>query len=99
MKLIWAPLALERVSEIAGYIARDRPVAAEQWVEELFAVVARLEQFPLSGREVPETRRPDLREVLHGSYRIIYRVESEQVSVLTVRHGRQLLDLAELESS
>jgi plasmid stabilization system protein ParE len=41
-------------------------------------------------REVPELRRGTVREVIHGSYRIIYRVEPERVAVLTVRHSRQL---------
>ena len=40
-----------------------------------------------SGRLVPE-----LREVIHGAYRVIYRIESGRVSVLTVRYGRRLLD-------
>lgn len=97
MKLLWSPLALERVNEIADFIARDRPIAAEQWVEGIFTAVERLGEFPLSGREVPEVRRPDLRELLYGNYRIVYRVEPEKVSVLTVRHGRQLLDRDELE--
>ncbi|MGH3089068.1 MAG: type II toxin-antitoxin system RelE/ParE family toxin, partial [Rubrobacteraceae bacterium] len=51
-----------------------------------------------SGRSVPEMPdRPDLREVIHGEYRIIYRVEPERVSILTVRHARRLLDPTETE--
>jgi toxin ParE1/3/4 len=96
MKLIWSPLALERVTEIALYIAEDRPHAAEQWVEHIFAAVERLESFPLSGRMVPEADRPDLREVLHGDFRIIYRVEEHQLSVLTIRHARQQLEPEQL---
>lgn len=99
MKLVWPPLALERVSEIAEYIARDRPAAAEQWVESVFRAVKRLQRFPLSGREVPEDKRRDLREVVHEGYRIVYRVEAEPVSILTVRYGRQLLDPEEWEAS
>jgi len=92
MKLVWSPLALERVVEIALYIAEERPLAAEQWVEEIFAAVERLEPFPLSGRIVPEAGRQDLREVVHGNFRIIYRVEEHQLSVLTIRHSRQQLE-------
>jgi len=96
MKLIWSPLALERVAEIAEYIAQDRPRAAEQWVEDIFAAVERLERFPLSGHIVREARRPDVREVLHGSFRILYRVEETQLSVLTLRHARQLTEPEDL---
>ncbi len=30
MKIVWSPLAIERVSEIADYIALDNPLIAEQ---------------------------------------------------------------------
>lgn len=97
MRIVWSTLALERVHEVAEHIARDRPEAARAWVRSLFQAVSRLERFPRSGRPVPElAHRTELREVVHGAHRIIYRVDSEQVSVLTVRHGRRLLDPAEV---
>jgi toxin ParE1/3/4 len=89
VSLIWSPHALDRVSEIAEYIAQERPTAAETWVERIFGAVERLEEFPLSGRVVPEVGREDIREVIAGDFRIIYRVESGKLSVLTVRHARQ----------
>ncbi|HEU0014857.1 MAG TPA: type II toxin-antitoxin system RelE/ParE family toxin [Longimicrobium sp.] len=89
MKIVWSPLALERVVEIAEFIARDRPQAAARWADAVFASVLRLEQFPESGRRVPESPRSDLREVIHGRYRVIYRLDPDRVTVLTVRHGRQ----------
>lgn len=64
MRIIWSPLALERVVEIGEYIARDRPIAAADWTEAILASVERLERFPESGRHVPESNRSDLREVL-----------------------------------
>jgi len=54
MKIIWSPFAIERVSEIAQYIANDNPIAADKWVEAIFKAVKRLEIFPSSGRYVPE---------------------------------------------
>ena len=97
MRVVWSPLALERVGEIAAWIARDSPLAAEAWVEEIFASVWRLERFPANGRVVPELRKAELREVLHGRYRIIYRIEPDQVFVISVRHTRQLLQSEDLE--
>ena len=29
MKIVWSPLAIDRVSEIANYIARDKPSAPD----------------------------------------------------------------------
>jgi toxin ParE1/3/4 len=90
--VIWSPLALERVADIATWIAQERPAAAARIVEDLFAAVARLSQFPESGRQVPEFDRPDLREVIHRQYRIVYRITADHIAVLTVRHSLQLLD-------
>jgi toxin ParE1/3/4 len=90
--VIWSPLALERVADIATWIAQERPAAATRNVDDLFAAVDRLSQFPESGRQVPEFARPDLREVIHRQYRIVYRIAADHIAVLTVRHSLQLLD-------
>lgn len=91
MKIQWSPLSLERISEIAENIAYDKPGASVNWVDSVFEAVERLKQFPESGRIVPEMKRQDIREILLGNYRIIYRIEDQYISILTVRHGKQLL--------
>jgi len=96
MTIVWSPLALERVAEIATWIAQERPAAAVRTVDALFAAVRRLARFPESGRRVPEFERPDLREVIHQRYRIIYRVAPDHIAILTIRHTLQLLDPNEL---
>jgi plasmid stabilization system protein ParE len=90
VKIVWSPLALERVAEEAERIASDRPVAAEAWLNRVFAAVERLSKFPESGRTVPELRRTQIREILHGDYRIVHRVDPDAVVILTVRHARQV---------
>jgi toxin ParE1/3/4 len=96
VKVVWSPVALERVGEIAGFIAQDSASAAKKWVGSVFAKVKRLGKFPESGRSVPEIKRPDIREVLHGHYRIVYRIRQGQIAVLTVRHGKQRLPSSEI---
>lgn len=96
MKIIWSPFAHQRVNEIADYIAKDNFTAAEKWVNSVYDTVKRLEDFPKSGRVVPEVGKQDIREILYGNYRIIYRIEKELINILTVRHGRQLLPVEEL---
>jgi len=98
MRVVW-PLAVHRAFEHAEYIAGDRPLAAEERAEPVFAAVERLKEFPFSGREVEEVHRREGREVIVGRYRIIHRVEAERVIILTVRHQRQRLDEADLDSS
>jgi toxin ParE1/3/4 len=88
-RVVWLPLAVQRITQIAQHIARDRPRAAGKWVDAVFAASAGLAQFPESGRIVPEVAREEIREVFHGEYRIIYKVEARRVAILTVRHGRR----------
>lgn len=99
MRVIWSRLAIARAAEAARHIAREHPGAAEQWVEDLFATAATLRKSPERGRRVPELGRPDVRELLFGEYRVVYRVEAKRVSVLTVRHGRRLFDPSEVSSA
>ena len=96
MTIVWSPLALDRVAEIAGYIARDKPSAAEKWVKTVFAKVEQLEISPELGRVVPEIGNVQFRELIYSQYRIVYRIEKKSISILTVRHGRQELPIEEI---
>ncbi len=96
MKIIWSPLAIERASEIAEYIAQDKPTAAEKWVDTVFTKVEALSSTPEMGRVVLEIRNSQFRELIYGNYRIIYRIEEKQISILTIRHGMQILPIDEI---
>ena len=96
MRIVWAPLALDRVEEAVDYIARHRPAAAVRYAENLFARVELLAKSPTQGRVVPEIRRQNIREIQHQGYRVIYRVDDKKVVILTVRHSRRRLDHEEL---
>ena len=98
MKIIWSPLAIDRASEIAEYIARDKPSAAEKWVNTIFSKVEQLRSSPEIGRIVPEIRNEQFRELIYGNYHIIYRIEKKQISILTIRHGMQILPIDEILS-
>jgi plasmid stabilization system protein ParE len=96
MRVVWSPLAVDHLSEIARYIARDDPAAADRWVKSVFERFEQVRNFARSGRRVPEVGRVDIRELFHGEYRIIYRVQPDRVAILTVRHGRRLLSGREI---
>ena len=46
-----------------------------------------LESFPHAGRIVPQLQVENIREILHGNYRIIYRETDDSVQILTVHHS------------
>lgn len=96
MRVEWSPLALERIDDIAQYIARGDPEAAVRWVVDLFDAVERLADHPESGRMVPEVAIRRIREVIFGAYRVIYSARGK-VEILTVRRGSQLLRFTEID--
>ncbi len=96
MKIIWSPLAVDRASEIAEYIVQDKPSAAEKWINKVFSKVEQLKSSPQIGRVVSEIRNDQFRELIYGNYRMIYRIERARISILTIRHGKQILPIEEI---
>lgn len=98
MKIVWSPLAVNRASEIVDYIAQDKPSAAKRWINKVFAKVEQLKSSPQTGRVVPEISDKKFRELVYGNYRIIYCMEIKQISILTIRHGKQILPIDEIKT-
>ena len=97
MKITWAPRAKRRAGEYGEHIAQDNEEAAYAWLVGIFEEVERLKDFPKQGRVVPEIRRPDVRGIYYMSHRIIYKIGSRRIRIVTIRHGRQLLDKKEIK--
>jgi toxin ParE1/3/4 len=89
--LTWSGAARDDLRAIHTFVARDSPHYADLLVAHLIAAVDHLATFPLSGRIVPEFQQEDLREVIHGNYRVVYRVHVDAIAILTVFHAARLL--------
>jgi len=61
------------------------------FIERIIEAVERLETFPEMGRRVPEAEEENIREIIFQNYRIIYRLETEQVLILTILHAPAIL--------
>jgi toxin ParE1/3/4 len=92
----WTPQAADDLEAITNFIAADSPQYARLFAMDVLVAVERLADFPKSGRVVPELKDPAIREILFGSYRIVYGVKGDLVEVLTVYHGARLLDPSRL---
>lgn len=89
--LLWSPQSVADVEEIRAYIAVDSKLYADLTVQRIVAAVERLRMFPDSGRMVPERPSPDLREVIAGKFRIVYRRTPTMVEIATVFRGSREL--------
>ncbi len=90
----WTLQAADDLEGIAQFIAHDSPHYASVFVMDVLDCVEQLESFPKSGRVTPEMNNPDIREIILGNYRIIYRLKTELVEILTIHHGARLLNPA-----
>ena len=87
MRVRWTERASKDAIGIFDYIADQSLTYAESVYERILARPLQLERFPESGSIVPEYARPDIRELFVYSFRIIYRVENNEIRILTVIHG------------
>jgi len=91
MKVYWTLNAIRHLTNIYEYIAVNSPTYAKQTVDRITRRSEQISSQPLSGRKVPEYEIEDIRELIEKPYRIIYRVKQDQIDVLAVIHGAQLL--------
>ena len=89
MKLLWTETAKQDLIAIRGYIAKDNSAAAKKWVDSLRRTARETAHSPYAGRKVPEFSREDLREFIHGNYRIIYHVTTNHVIIITIFEGHR----------
>jgi toxin ParE1/3/4 len=90
MRVIWSTQSLNDLDAIYEYIAKDSPIYAQRVIERMISRGEQLVTFPKSGRKTPEMNRSDIREILEGSYRIIYHIKKDEIEILTVLHGARL---------
>ncbi len=91
MKLIWSARAWNDLIEIGEFIAQSAPENARRFVQLLLDRAKQSSQFPLSGRIVPEYQEENLRELIEGSYRIVYEIDAKKktITVVAVFEGRK----------
>jgi addiction module RelE/StbE family toxin len=96
MSIIWSREAGESLAEIEKFIARDSLERAVRFIDALIDHAEELlTDNPRSGRVVPETNHPDMRELIYRGYRIVYHLKNDDVEILTVFEGHRLLRLSE----
>jgi plasmid stabilization system protein ParE len=61
-------------------------------VERLTRRSEQIANFSFSGRLVPEFETEQIREVIEGSYRIIYYIKPEQIDVIAVLHAARNIE-------
>ena len=92
-RVAWSPRAVEDLEAIAQYISADSAAYAAAVVKTILNAARNLSHFPRSGRIVPEIADESIRESFAYSYRVIYRIQGDVITIAAVVHGKRLLDL------
>lgn len=91
MKVTWTRHARAELTAIHDYIAASSPKYALAMVDRITRKSQGLAQYPRMGSVVVEYGDPDVRELIEYPYRIIYRLRSNRIDVLSVIHGAREL--------
>lgn len=92
VKIIWTERALNDLEKIGEYISQDSIKYAKITLKRLLLSVKLLEKNPLIVRIVPEIDSNIIRELIEGSYRIVYKYSSSiSISALTIHHSSRFL--------
>jgi plasmid stabilization system protein ParE len=82
----FAPEALDDLEGIVREIAKDNPERAESFGYELVGKTDVLEDFPRSGKVVPEFGEDHIRELQRKPYRIVYQIIDEKTLIVILRY-------------
>ena len=96
MKIKFTPSARNQFLSGLAYIRQDNPNAARAFRLKAERVLKRLEDFPLSGRKLPEFPELPHREVIVPPYRFFYRIQENVIWIVGVWHGAQLASVPDL---
>ena len=94
--ILWTETARKDMQDILLYIHQDNPVAARQTLKRIQTRAETLTQFPQRGRQVPELKdlalHHEYRELIEYPWRLIYRIDQQQVYILAILDGRRELN-------
>ncbi|QDU42879.1 Plasmid stabilization system protein [Symmachiella dynata] len=89
------------IDEIVAYIQADSPRDATRWRQKLQERMNALRTMPEACGLAPENDESphNVRQLLHGHYRVLFTIREQRVFVLTIRHGaRRFMKAAEFDA-
>ncbi len=92
--LNWTGQSISDLKNIFDYISIDSRKYAAIHIKRIREKAKLLNAHPRLGRIVPEIDDENIRELIFGNYRIIYRlVNKNRIDILTIYHSARLLKL------
>ncbi len=94
MQLYLTQSAIDDLQQLKRYYAEQGvPDVGIALVQRILDTLELTLQHPELGRIVPEFNQPELREILHPPFRLVYLRQSQQIHVVRVWRSERLLIL------
>ena len=90
-KIVWSDPAVEDLETVVEFIAKDSEAYAANLAQLAVDAAESLARFPNRGHRLPDPTLSRFRELIIGSYRLIYLVEPRRVVIVAVLHGHRAL--------
>ena len=98
-KIVWTTQSIFDLKDIFDYISKDSKRYAENQISRIKTKTLILKTQPESGRIVPELGISQIRELIEGNYRIVYRLlTKESVEIVTVHHSARDFGSRDIET-
>ena len=90
-QIVWSDPAVDDLEATVEFIAKDSVAYASSLAQQAVDAAGSLARFPLRGHKLRDPTLSRFRELIIGSYRLIYLVESRRVLIVAVLHGHRAL--------
>ena len=89
--IVWSDPAVEDLEAAVEFIAKDSDAYARSLAQLAVDAAESLRSFSNRGHRLPDRKLSKYRELIIGSYRLVYLVEKERVLIVAVLHGHRAL--------
>jgi toxin ParE1/3/4 len=89
--IVWSDPAVEDLEAAVEFIAKDSVAYARSLAQLAVDAAESLRSFPNRGHRFPDRKLSKYRELIIGSYRLVYLVEKKRVLIVAVLHGHRAL--------
>jgi len=88
----WTQSALNDLDSIFKFIARDSRFYAATFVNKIKNASRSLSKMSLRARIVPEMQDDNIRELLIVDYRMMFRIQDNEIQIITIIHQARNLE-------
>jgi toxin ParE1/3/4 len=92
-KVVWTDRSYCDLKSIKEYYTINSEKYATHIIEKIINSSNKISKFPELGRIVPEKQNKLIREVLVFPFRVIYKIHSENIIILTVHHTSRQINI------